>query len=154
MVAVLFICILLLGVLSLRQRRWAYAAYVVLSLAYFPIKAGWPFQPRACQLALDWALARFSLTNYAHIILFAMFFIISAAQFGSLRTVSARQLAFAALMTLAMGALVEISQGITGRGNCRLRDLIPDAAGVVIAATLLVTFQKVMRARHDRLSAS
>jgi hypothetical protein len=34
----------------------------------------------------------------------------------------------ATIATLTVGALVEIAEGVTGAGNCRLRDLIPDSA--------------------------
>lgn len=36
-----------------------------------------------------------------------------------------------------MGALVEISQGVTGKGHCRLRDLIPDAVGALLGSVIV-----------------
>jgi len=115
----------------MRGRRFAYAAFVVVGLLYFPARVGFHLSPRACQVALDVPLALHSLTNYPHIILFTIFFVMSTRQF--LASTGSTFL-LAGLMTLVMGALVEAAEGITGRGNCRLRDLIPDSAGAVIGA--------------------
>jgi hypothetical protein len=38
---------------------------------------------------------------------------------------------------LVMGALLEIAQGLTGQGHCRLRDLVPDATGALLALLLI-----------------
>ena len=115
----------------MRGGRFAYAAYVVVGLLYFPARVGFQLSPRACQVALDVPLALHSLTNYPHIILFTIFFVISTRQF---RATTRSTFLLAGLMTLVMGALVEAAEGITGRGNCRLRDLIPDSVGAVIGA--------------------
>lgn len=135
--ALFLIASLTLAILALRGPRWpyarlAYASYVVLALAYFPLRAGVPLEPRACILALDAALARVALQNYAHIILFAGFFLLSRRQFRG-RHASLR----AGLATLIMGALVEMAQGITGEGTCRLRDLLPDGVGALLGASLV-----------------
>ncbi len=50
-------------------RRFAYAAFVVVGLLYFPARVGFHLSPRVCQVALDVPLALHSLTNYPHIIL-------------------------------------------------------------------------------------
>jgi hypothetical protein len=49
---------------------------------------------------------------------------------------------WAGLMTLVMGALVEIGEGISGRGNCRLRDLVPDSAGVLLGTTAVLLWRR------------
>jgi len=132
----------LLAVLSLRGVRWAYVLFIVLGLAYFPVSVGFRFDPHPCQLAFDAGLALFSLTNYAHIALFALFFAMSRAQFSELRWSDRSALAPAALATLVMGALVELAEGVTGRGHCRLRDLIPDSAGIVFGATVMILWHR------------
>jgi hypothetical protein len=131
----LFVFSVVLGILALRGALWAYIAFVVLGLLYFPIKVGFQLNPHACQLAFNLRLARFSLTNYPHILLFALFFVITTAQL-CINTVST--FALAGLATIAMGAFVEIAEGITGSGNCRLRDLTPDAAGALLGAVILL----------------
>lgn len=143
----LFVAIILLGILSLRGIRWAYYSFIAVGLMYFPIRAGFELNPRACQLALDVSLARHSLTNYGHLQLFALFFIITRAQ---VRMDTPSGFVRAGLATVIMGALVEAAQGITGAGNCRLRDLIPDAAGALLGAGLVLLWQSALGFVRDR----
>jgi hypothetical protein len=131
--------IVVLGILALRGIRWAYATYVLLGLLYFPASVGFRLNPHACELATDLPLALFSLTNYPHIALFAVFFVMTKAQF---RTHRRSTFAWAGLATLAMGAVVEIAEGITGRGNCRLRDLLPDSAGVILGTAMVFIWNR------------
>jgi VanZ like protein len=140
------IALVLLAVLAFRGVRWAYVSFIVLGLAYFPAKVGFRLEPHACQLAFGAQLAVFSLTNYAHIVMFALFFLMSSAQFGK-QASEVSTLARAALATLAMGALVELAQGVTGNGHCRLRDLIPDSAGIVLGATTMTLWHRARRFR-------
>ncbi len=128
------------GLLALRGVRWAYAAFVALGLLYFPAKVGFRLSPRPCQLALDLPLALHSLTNYAHVVLFALFFVMTSAQF---RRPGRAAFAWSAAATILMGALVEAAQGVTGEGNCRLRDIIPDAAGVLVGAGVVLLLRRV-----------
>ena len=130
----LFLGFLALGVLSLRGVRWAYVAFVAAGLLYFPAKAGFQFNPSPCQLTFNTSLAIHSLTNYGHVVLFALFFVMSSAQF---RVSNWSPLAWAALAAIVMGALVELAQGLTGEGNCRSRDLIPDGVGILVGAALV-----------------
>lgn len=130
----LFLGFLVLSVLSLRGVRWAYVAFVVSGLLYFPAKVGFQLNPNPCQLTFDISLAIHSLTNYGHILLFAMFFVMSSAQFRMARWSPP---AWAALAAIIMGVLVELAQGVTGEGNCRSRDLIPDAVGILVGAAVV-----------------
>jgi VanZ family protein len=141
----LFVAIWGLAVLALRGNRWAYLSYVVLGLAYFPISVGFQLNPRPCQLAVDVPLALRSMTNFAHIVHFALFFVITSRQLR-IDTRSAYFRAGAA--TVVMGALVEGAQAVTGSGNCRVRDLVPDSAGAVLGAVLVLLWSNArMRLR-------
>jgi len=135
----IFPILLILAILALRGVRWAYATYVFLGLLYFPARVGFRMNPHACQLGIDLPLALFSLSNYPHVVLFAFFFVMTTAQF---RTDTRSAFLWAGLMTLAMGTLVEIAEGITGRGNCRLRDLVPDAAGALLGTVTVLLWTK------------
>jgi hypothetical protein len=42
-----------------------------------------------------------------------------------------------------MGMLVEIAQGVTGEGNCRARDLIPDTLGILIGAIIVFLLRRI-----------
>ncbi len=133
---------LVLGILSMRRVRWAYITFILLGLLYFPASVGFRLNPQPCELALNIPLAIFSLTNYPHIVLFALFFLMTSAQFRMDRWPA---FAWAALASIVMGALVELAEGITGKGHCRLRDLIPDAAGIVIGAAIVLLWNRIRR---------
>jgi VanZ family protein len=89
------------------------------------------------------SLAIYSLGNYQHIVLFALFFLMTSAQF---RMSQWRGYAWAAVACMVMGLLVELAEAISGNHHCRLRDLIPDAAGVVLGAGIIFLWNR-MRAR-------
>jgi hypothetical protein len=135
------------GVAALRGRRFAYGVFVAAGLLYFPARVAFHLSPRACEIAFDLPMALHSLTNYPHIVLFALFFVMSRAQFHEdTRTT----FLWAALMTLVMGALVEAAEGITGRGNCRFRDFVPDSAGALIGAGSVYSWIKFKTLLLDR----
>jgi hypothetical protein len=130
---------LLLGILAFRGARWAYLGFITLGLLYFPLKVGFNINPRACQLVFDAELATHSLRNYGHIVLFAVFFVMTRAQFPSLTPAT---VVWCAVATILMGALVELAQGVSGEGNCRARDLIPDSLGAAIGSVIVLILHK------------
>jgi hypothetical protein len=138
----IFAGFLVLGVLSLRGVRWAYVTFVLAGLFYFPASVGFRFDPRPCELTFGIALAIHSLTNYAHIVLFALFFLMTSAQ---LRMNGRAAFGWAALGSFVMGGLVELAQGLTGKGHCRSRDLIPDAAGILLGSIIVLLWNKIHR---------
>ena len=131
---------IVLGLLALRGVRWAYVAFVVLGLLYFPAKVGFRLDPRPCQLTFDIPLAIHSLTNYGHVVLFALFFVMTSAQF---RVSNWPVFAWSAAATIVMGTLVEVAQGVTGEGNCRLRDLIPDTLGILVGSVIVLLLKRI-----------
>src|SRR5438128_6382751 len=132
----------LLALIALRGKPWAYLAFVVLGLLSFPAQAHFRVHAPKCeQLIPTMHVLVLSLQNYAHIALFAGFYWMSWVQF---RRTEARSV-WALLATLLVGGLVEIAEGMTGRGHCRLRDLVPDAAGALGAALLLAVWSRLRR---------
>lgn len=129
-----------LGIAAFRGVRWAYALFVALGLLYFPARVGFHLDPQPCEVALDVPLALFSLTNFSHIVLFGIFFAMTSAQ---LRDSLTGALAWSAGATLAMGVLVEAAEAVTGRGHCRVRDLVPDAAGGLICAAIVTLWRRL-----------
>jgi hypothetical protein len=139
-----FALFLALGVLAFRGARWAYFVFVGLGLLFFPARVGFHFHPKPCECVLNVDLALFSLTNYKHIVLFGIFFLLTAVQARSHRLRA--QLLIAAAAVLAMGVYVEVAEGLTGVGHCRLRDLVPDMAGALAGALAWVVFRRFRKA--------
>ncbi len=130
----------LLAVQALRSIRWAYIAFMVLGLLYFPLKVNFRFDPHPCELMFGGRLAIHSLTNFPHIVLFALGYILTAAQFQLSKWSS---LLWSAGIILFIGALVEILEGVTGQGHCRARDLIPDTVGALIGALTVLALYRI-----------
>ena len=145
MIWALTIVFLALGVLSLRPTRWAYWTFVVLGMLYFPASVGFHFHPRPCDCSLSIPLIMFALTKYGHFVRFTFFFVMTAAQLPGRRV--STQFLIAAGAVLAMGIYVELAEGITGSGNCRLRDLAPDMAGALMGAIILMLWRVIRRNR-------
>jgi hypothetical protein len=137
----LFAGFAVLGVLAYQGKRWAFGAFFVLAIVYFPIRSDFHFLYRPCEVAFDWSLAVYSLQNFNHIILFFAFFLMAAAQLPMARP---RHFVVAIAMTLAMGLIVEASEAMWSRGNCRVRDLIPDGVGALIGTVTVMVRQRLL----------
>src|SRR3989442_3914460 len=73
----------LLALLALRGKRWAYPAFVVLGLLYFPAQTHFHVHAPKCeQLLPTMHVLVLSLHNYAYIALFVGFYWMSWGQFG------------------------------------------------------------------------
>jgi hypothetical protein len=75
------------------------------------------------------------MTKAPHIALFACFFLLTAAQFNR---IDRRSLSWSLGATVALGLLVELEEGWTRTGNCRLTDVLPDLAGGLVAMSVLI----------------
>jgi hypothetical protein len=138
----------LLALITLRGKRWAYFAFIVLGLVYFPAQNHFRLHALKCEQILPTIqVLVLSLHSYAYIALFAAFYWMSWVQFEN---ADARGV-WALLATLLAAALVEIAEGMTGTGvvggaaHCRVRDLAPDIAGAVGAAVLLAIWSRLRR---------
>lgn len=138
---------------SLRRTRWAvpslwasrlaYALLVLQAPLYFMARSGFRVSAPICEWTFGLALARHSLTKYPHIILFMLFFLLTYVQFStSPRSI---RILWSAVATIAMGLLVELAQGATGQGNCRMRDLIPDSVGALLGFGIVWAGTKLKR---------
>lgn len=122
---------------ALRASRWTYAVLIPLSLLYFPLKAG-GVRAVQCEWTFSFALAVYSLRNFPHIVLMAIFFLLTVAQLPRSR----HSMAWAFAACFVMGLLVELAEGATGVHHCRMRDLIPDMAGACIGAAAVWIFRR------------
>lgn len=115
---------------------------------YFPQKGGFTFQYPACSPAPGRELFVTSATNYSHIILFGLYFLITYAHFAKSRLRGWRPLPVAGAATLIMSALIEVAQGMSDTGNCELRDVIPDVIGMTLGMGIVLAW-KAARSRGD-----
>lgn len=137
--------------IALRRTRWsrpallvsraAYALLIVSPLVYFPFRSGFRLESIACEWTFGAALAAHSLRNFPHIIMFVLFFLLTYAQLMNVK----HALLWSAAACLAMGFLVEIAQGFTRAGHCRMRDLIPDAVGAAGGMLVVMTGRLLTR---------
>lgn len=131
-----------LAIASMFKVRFAYVAFVVLGLLWMPARAGFRFAPRDCETAMSVGLALHSMTNYRHIVLFAIFAVMTLAQF---RPDDRWRFAKLALIALGMTIAVEGEQGLLGVGHCRVRDVVPNAAGSLVGACLAEGVRAIRR---------
>ena len=134
-----------LAIASMFKVRFAYPAFVILGVLWMPARAGFRFAPTDCETAMSFALAQHSMTNYKHIVLFAIFAVMTLAQFD--RNDRWR---FAKLAVIAFGmtVVVEGEQALIGVGHCRVRDVVPNAAGTLAGALLIEGLRAVRRERR------
>lgn len=91
----------------------------------------WSFDPDALLLAL---------TKVKHIGAMALIFVLAVLALGPKRS------ALAAAVTFVVGALWEVLQTTVVGHNARLADLVPNAAGILLAWALVVAGLYVLRA--------
>lgn len=116
------------------RRRWIYGAYMVVAVLRIPARVRFRLVAPVCDVHLTLANAGRSMTKVPHLALFAAFFVLTVLQFDHL---NARTLRWSLLATILLGLLVELEEGASRTGNCRITDVLPDIIGAGIAATLL-----------------
>lgn len=144
---------------ALRRTRWAAASLCLSRIAYgllvlqaplyFLVEGGFRLSSPVCEWTFSPALARHSLRNYPHIVLFTVFFILTYAQLPGVR----RRVIWSFAATLGMGLLVELAQGVSGHGHCRMRDLIPDSMGAILGLVIVSAGTKLSQYEKRRQSA-
>lgn len=113
---------------------------MVVAVSRIPARVGFRLVAPVCDTRLTLANAGLSMTKVPHIALFAIFFVLTALQFDRLNQ---RALRWSLLATVALGLLVELEEGATRTGNCRLTDVLPDIAGALIASAALLGLMMV-----------
>jgi hypothetical protein len=126
---------------SLWASRLAYTALALQGPLYFLQRGSFRFRAPACEWTFGLDLAIYSLTNYQHIVLFGLFYLLTFAQLRGVK----RRIMWSVAATLAMGLLVELAQGVSGHHHCRMRDLVPDLVGVIWGAAVAWTAPGLLR---------
>jgi len=141
-----FLVFTALAIASMFRVRFAYVAFVALGVLWMPARASFRFAPRQCEMAMSLDLSVHSMTNYKHIFLFTMFAIMTLAQFG---TDDRWRFVKLAALVLGMTIVVESEQALLGVGHCRVRDIVPNAAGTLIGACIIEGVRAVRKPGHE-----
>jgi len=131
-----------------RFRRWGYTLLVIVGALRIPAQAHFRLYAPLCDLRMAWDNLRLSVTKVPHFAVFAVFFLFTAWQFDRL---DRRSLSWSLVATLALGILVELEEGATRTGDCRLADLLPDVGGALIAMAFLVPLVLLRNRAADRI---
>ena len=118
-----------------RYRRWLFGVYMLVALARIPARTHYYLVVPACDRSLTLANAARSLSKTPHLLLFGLCCLLILLQFDR---VDRRSVAWSVAFTTVVGLVVELEEGATRTGNCRLTDLLPDFVGAVAAAVLVV----------------
>ncbi len=113
---------------------------MLVAVLRIPARVGFRLVAPVCDTGLTLANAGMSMTKVPHIALFATFFVLTALQFEQLNQ---RALRWSLLATVALGVLVELEEGASRTGNCRLTDVLPDITGALIASAALLVLTTV-----------
>ena len=130
-----------------RWRRWAYALFVTYAVVRIPTRTGFALDAPRCDLRMDGALLLEALGKVPHVVLFGAFFLMT---WTVLAGGIGRRFVIAMAATLLFGLVIELEQGMTGTGNCRLRDLVPDAAGGLVAFVAVMVWERRPRMARRR----
>jgi hypothetical protein len=124
------------------RRRWIYAGWMLLAVTRIPARTGFRLAAPACDLRLTPENVALSLTKVPHIVLFGVFFLLTLVQFDR---VDRRSLSLSLAATAAISIIVEIQQGATRTGNCRMTDVAPNLMGGLIVAAFAMAAVIVWR---------
>ncbi|MFN2636577.1 MAG: hypothetical protein ABR585_06100 [Gemmatimonadaceae bacterium] len=130
------------------RRRWAYGAYMVGAILRIPARVDFRLVVPVCDTRLTLKNTGLSLTKVPHFVLFAGFFMLTAFQFDRL---DQRAIRWSLLAVGVLGLVIELEEGATRTGNCRLTDVLPDIFGALLASAIIWGFMKVRR-RSSRSS--
>jgi VanZ family protein len=108
---------------------------MLIAVTRIPARTGFRLERPACDLRLTLDNLALSVTKVPHIILFGAFFFLTVLQFNRL---DRRALAWGLVATGMLGLLIEMEEGATRTGNCRITDVTPDLLGALIVAALVI----------------
>ena len=120
---------------------------MLIAITRIPFRTGFRLQAPACDWQLTMHNAGLSLTKIPHIVLFGAFFLFTVIQFDRL---DRRAIAWSFLSTMILGLLIELEEGATRTGNCRLTDVLPDAVGAIIVMLMLLGGLFIRRTGNNR----
>ena len=108
---------------------------MLVAVLRIPARVHFHLVPPRCDARLTLMNARLSMTKVPHMVLFAAFFVLTLLQF---ERINPRAFRWSLLATAALGLLVELEEGASRTGNCRVTDVLPDIVGACAAGAILL----------------
>jgi len=133
-----------------RQRRWLYATYMIVAVTRIPARTKFHLVAPVCDTRLTLENASRSMTKVPHMVLFGLFALVTAAQFNRL---DRRTICWSLAATAALGLIVELEEGTTRTGNCRITDVMPDIVGALAMLVPLAVVIAAVRAARPNLGS-
>ena len=133
------------------HRQWLYGAYMLVATARIPARTSFHLTTPACDARLTIQNVALSMTKIPHMVLFGIFFLVTLVQFDRLER---RSFAWSLVATLFLGVLVELEEGATRTGNCRITDVLPDLSGALVAMGLVLGVALIRQALRRRARAA
>ena len=133
-----------------RQRRWLYATYMIVAVTRIPARTKFHLVAPVCDTRLTLENASRSMTKVPHMVLFGLFALVTAAQFNRL---DRRTILWSLAATAALGLIVELEEGTTRTGNCRITDVMPDIVGALAMLVPLAVVIAAVRAARPNLGS-
>ena len=133
-----------------RQRRWLYATYMIVAVTRIPARTKFHLVAPVCDTRLTLENASRSMTKVPHMVLFGLFALVTAAQFNRL---DRRTIFWSLAATAALGLIVELEEGTTRTGNCRITDVMPDIVGALAMLVPLAVVIAAVRAARPNLGS-
>lgn len=120
---------------------------MIVAVTRIPARTSFHLVAPACDTRLTLDNAARSMTKVPHMVLFGLFALVTAAQFNRL---DRRTVFWSLAAAAALGLIVELEEGATRTGNCRLTDVLPDIVGALaVLAPLLVVVALVRTSRAN-----
>ena len=133
-----------------RQRRWLYATYMIVAVTRIPARTKFHLVAPVCDTRLTLENASRSMTKVPHMVLFGLFALVTAAQFNRL---DRRTIFWSLAATAALGLIVELEEGTTRTGNCRITDVMPDIVGALAMLVPLAVVIAAVRATRPNIGS-
>jgi len=139
------IVLFVLAFLRHRGRAWDYAfhgtylIFLVYAVLAIPSRTGFQLAWPACEMVPTVEGAIQALAKVPHILLFGVFFVTTAGQFPKNWRY---RFPIAMLVTVLFGLVIEIEEGATVTGNCRMRDLLPDTLGGLLGIGVIMIWER------------
>lgn len=116
---------------------------MLVSVVRIPARTGFHLSSPMCDTRLTAENVGLSLTKVPHMVLFGIFYLLTVLQFD---VFGRRTILVSLAATAGLGLLVELEEGATRTGNCRITDVVPDLVGALIVAGLLIVCARITRA--------